>query len=133
MTVAAVVGGTVVTLDGPRRADVLVSGEKIAAIGRADPDPPQHVIDATGCYVLPGGVDPHAHLLANIPHATAAAARGGTTTALSFTNPEAGENDVSCLLRRRADVAGGAATVDIGLHAMLGDPEHATADDLAAI
>jgi len=112
---------------------VLISGEKIASIGRADRGPERDVIDATGCYVLPGGVDPHAHLLADIPHATAAAARGGTTTALSFTNPESGENDASCLLRRRAQVAQGTAAVDLGLHAMLGDPEHVTADDLAAI
>jgi dihydropyrimidinase len=141
VSVAAVVGGTVITPDGPVRADVLVRGGKIAGLAEASPalarladtgqGDGQHV-DAAGCYVLPGGVDPHCHLMAQVHLATAAAARGGTTTALSFTNPDPGQGDLDCLLSRRAEVDGGAAVVDVGLHAMLYDPEHATSADLAA-
>src|SRR6185437_642622 len=50
------------------------------------------------------GVDPHAHLMAQVPLATAAAAQGGTTTALSFTNPDPGEADIDALLARRAEL-----------------------------
>jgi dihydropyrimidinase len=134
--VAAIVGGTVVTPDGIREADVLISGERISGIGRADAHAGEQ-IDATGCYVLPGGVDPHTHLMAQVPLASAAAAAGGTTTALSFTNPDAGQADLDALHDRRAQLDGGGLSpqrpvIDIGLHAMLYDPDHATAADLAA-
>jgi dihydropyrimidinase len=131
VNVAAVVGGTVVTPEGARRADVLISGGKIAGLGEAGSVEGRRV-DAEGCYVLPGGVDPHCHLMAHVRPATAAAARGGTTTALSFTNPEPGQGDLDCLLSRRAEVAGKGAFIDVGLHHMIYDPEHVTAADLAA-
>jgi len=129
--VTAVTGGTVVTPDGERRADVLIRGGKIAALGSAGSAGGQRV-DASGCYVLPGGVDPHCHLMPDVRHATAAAARGGTTTVLSFTNPGAGESDLAALLRCRDEVADGRAAVDIGLHAMIYDPERTSAADLTA-
>jgi dihydropyrimidinase len=134
--VTAVTGGTVVTPDGQRRADLLITGGTITAVGPAGTSPAAPAtgprIDATGCYVLPGGVDPHAHLMAGVQPATAAAARGGTTTALSFTNPDPGERDLDCLRRRVAQVTGGGAVIDVGLHAMLYDPDRATEAELAA-
>ena len=56
-------GGTVVNHDYAARADVLVDGETIVAIGPAlDAPIGAQVIDAGGCYVMPGGIDPHTHL-----------------------------------------------------------------------
>ena len=144
MTVTAVVGGTVITPHGARRTDVLISRGKVAALGDAGAagiaggagGAPGAAaggrIDAAGCFVLPGGVDPHAHLMADVRHATAGAALGGTTTALSFTNPAAGEGDVACLLRRRRELAGVRPVVDVGLHAMLYHPQEVSPADLAA-
>ncbi|HLQ54784.1 MAG TPA: amidohydrolase family protein [Streptosporangiaceae bacterium] len=129
--VAVVTGGTVVTPDGKRRADVLIRDGKIAALDEAGAADGQRV-DASGCYVLPGGVDPHCHLMPDVRRATAAAARGGTTTVLSFSNPGDGEADLDALLRCRAEVAGGRAAVDVGLHAVIYDPEHASTASLAA-
>lgn len=97
------------------------------------PSEATETVDASGCYVLPGGVDPHCHLMTDLPRATAAAARGGTTTVLSFTNPESGESDLACFERRRGEVAAGVAKVDVGLHAMLYDPEHTSHEDLLAL
>ena len=56
-------GGTIVTAERTERADVLVDGETIAAIG-PDLDIPAgaEVIDAGGCLVMPGGIDPHTHM-----------------------------------------------------------------------
>jgi dihydropyrimidinase len=123
--------------DGPREADVAIRGERIAAItprdSRAGRTQAESVLDATGCWVLPGGVDPHTHAVASLRDATLAAAAGGTTTVLSFTNPEPGENDVACLLRRRGEIAGSDAVVDVGLHAAIDSPEQVTPDDLAAV
>ena len=52
--------GTVVTADLTYRADVLIEGGVITQIG-ADLKGDE-VLDATGCYVMPGGIDPHTHL-----------------------------------------------------------------------
>jgi dihydropyrimidinase len=135
VSVSAIVAGTVVTPGDSRQADVLIGNGRITAIedaGTAGTSPGQQRIDASGCYVLPGGVDPHCHLMADIGLATAAAACGGTTTALSFTNPGPREADLDCLLRRRAELSAGQAVVDVGLHAMLHNPQQVTESDLVA-
>ncbi len=95
-------GGTVVTVEGERRADVLVVGETIAAVG-PDLEAPAgaEVIDATGAYVIPGGIDPHTHM--ELPFmgtvasedfftGTSAAAAGGTTSVIDFVIPGPGES-----------------------------------------
>ena len=132
MTISAVTSGTVITPGGPARADVLIDGGTIAAIGDHG-DPGGQRLDASGCYVLPGGVDPHCHLMPGVHAATSAAARGGTTTVLSFTGPAAGERDLDALLRNRGELERDGAVTDIGLHAAIYDPEHISHDDLAAV
>ncbi len=95
-------GGTVVTAEGEFRADVLVQGETIAAVG-PDLDAPAgaRVIDAGGSYVMPGGIDPHTHM--ELPFmgtvasedfftGTSAAAAGGTTTCIDFVIPGNGQD-----------------------------------------
>ncbi|HXZ76923.1 MAG TPA: amidohydrolase family protein [Streptosporangiaceae bacterium] len=132
MSISAVTGGTVITPGGPARADVLIRDGTIAAIGEYR-DPGGQQVDAAGCYVLPGGVDPHCHLMPGVHPATSAAARGGTTTVLTFTGPAAGERDLDALLRERGELERGGAVTDIGLHAAIYDPEHISHDDLAAM
>jgi dihydropyrimidinase len=90
------------------------------------------VLDATGCYVLPGGVDPHCHLMAQVHLATASAARGGTTTALSFTSPGQGEGDLESLLRCREQLSRRHPVIDVGLHTTLYAPDRVTLADLMA-
>jgi dihydropyrimidinase len=53
--------GVVLTSYAEYKADVLIEGEKIAAIGRELETKPHEIIDATGKYVFPGGVDEHVH------------------------------------------------------------------------
>jgi dihydropyrimidinase len=82
--------GTVVTASDTYQADVGMAGEKIVEIGRdVVPDSGMRVIDATGKYVLPGGVVPHTHLdtpsqgtntADDYLSGTSAAACGGTTS-----------------------------------------------------
>lgn len=132
MSIAAVVGGTVVTPGGVSRADVQIRDGKIAAIGDHAAAAGRR-LDASGCFVLPGGVDPHCHLMAGIQPATTAAARGGTTTVLSFTGPAAGERDLDALLRGRSELARDGAVVDVGLHAAIYDPGRLSHDDLVAV
>lgn len=58
----AIVGGTLVTPRGRMRADVLIEDGKVAALGRAGGWNADRSIDVSGHYVLPGVVDPEAHL-----------------------------------------------------------------------
>ena len=87
-------GGTVVTADRQWTADVLIEGEKIAAVGEGLSG--DEVIDAEGAYVIPGGIDPHTHLEMPFMGTTAAetfesgtfaAAAGGTTMIVDFVLP----------------------------------------------
>jgi dihydroorotase-like cyclic amidohydrolase len=83
----AVVGGTLVTPSGARRAGVAIDGGRIVAVGGDDVLPPaRRVHDATGLHVLPGLVDPEAHPGCYVPlkddllTETRAAAAAGVTT-----------------------------------------------------
>ena len=71
------------------RGDLLLDGEKIAAAGEAIECFGAEIYDAAGKYVLPGGVDPHTHVMLTVGEnrvsdgfeaATRAALAGGTTT-----------------------------------------------------
>jgi dihydropyrimidinase len=57
-----IAGGTVVTATETTEADVVIEDEKVAAIGRGMSVEADRVIDATGRYVMPGGVDVHTHM-----------------------------------------------------------------------
>lgn len=87
-------GGTVVAADRQYQADVLIEGETIAAIG--DNLTGDEAVDASGTYVIPGGIDPHVHLempfmgtssADDFESGTIAAASGGTTTVVDFCIP----------------------------------------------
>lgn len=117
-------GGLVVSAAGRERADVLVEGETIAAVGRDLDAPAERVLDAGGQYVLPGGVDPHTHFDLDVGPVTSsddfetgsiAALFGGTTTIIDFATPGRGEPLARGLERWRAK-ADGKTAVDYGLH-----------------
>src|SRR5437899_6962118 len=85
--------GTVVTATDLYKGDVLVEDEKITLIGTSLDMPADTVIDASGKYVLPGGIDVHTHLDMPFGGATSAddfetgtiaAAFGGTTSIVDF-------------------------------------------------
>ena len=104
-------GGTVVTAEGESRADVLINGEQIAAVGaKLDVPAGAQVIDAGGAYVMPGGIDPHTHM--ELPFmgtvasedfftGTSAAAAGGTTTIIDFVMPNPKESIIEAYKKWR--------------------------------
>ena len=130
----AILGGMVVTPGGVVAGGLRVDGGVLREIG---PDvtaaPGDQVVDADGCHVLPGGVDPHCHVMADPAAASKAAAMGGTTTILSFSSPEAGEGPCSALRRARDVVAGGASAVDVGLHAACYGPDELLEDGVSEL
>jgi len=110
-------GGTVVNHDYSRRADVLVIERTIVAIGpNLDPPAGADVIDAGGCYILPGGIDPHTHLelmfmgtvsADDFASGTTAALSGGTTMVVDFCIPSPGQSMLAAYQdwRRKAETA----------------------------
>jgi dihydropyrimidinase len=114
-------GGTIVTHDLTYTADVLINGGTITAIG---PDlKGDTVIDATGAFVMPGGIDPHTHL--EMPFmgtstaetwesGTFAAASGGTTMIVDhiISSP----NDLLGPLALWEERAARQASIDYGFH-----------------
>ena len=83
MTTTLLTGGTVVSATGRSAADVLLDGETIAAVlaprstllGHDLAASVDRVIDATGKYVIPGGIDAHTHM--QLPF-------GGTSSSATF-------------------------------------------------
>src|SRR6204780_2049940 len=117
-------GGTVVNHDNARRADVLIDGGTIVAVGDNLQAPASaEVVDAGGCYVMPGGIDPHTHLeLAfmgsvsadDFEWGTKAALSGGTTMVVDFCIPSPRQSLLASYQdwRRKAEGAAG----DYGFH-----------------
>jgi dihydropyrimidinase len=118
-----IAGGDVVGATGVQRADVLVSGERVEAVGPG-PWTADEIIDATGKLVLPGAVDVHTHLDMEVGVArssddfltgTRAAACGGTTTVVDFATAYRGQTAAEGLDAWHAK-ARGRAVVDYGFH-----------------
>ncbi|MFD6451643.1 dihydropyrimidinase [Nocardia sp. NPDC055165] len=130
-------GGTVVSATGSQLLDVLIDDETIVAVLQpgstalgadlaADADT---VIDATGKYVIPGGVDGHTHM--QLPFGgteasdtfetgTRAAAWGGTTTIVDFAVQKPGQRVQDTLAEWHGKAAGRCA-IDYGFHQIIGD------------
>ena len=135
-------GGRVATVSDVFEADVGITGETIAAIGRGLPAG-RREIDARGKLVLPGGVDSHAHIeqlsAAGIMNAdtfesaTTSAAFGGTTSVISFAAQHVGMHlpqvvsDYHALARK-------GAVIDYAFHMIIADPTVETlAHDIPAL
>lgn len=98
--------GTIVTADLTYKADIKVDGGRIVEIG---PDlAAEETLDATGCYVMPGGIDPHVHLempfmgtysADDFDSGTRAALAGGTTMVVDFCLPDPGQSLLDALKR----------------------------------
>lgn len=132
-----ITNGTVVNANGSQRADVLVEGETIAAVGTglaALVGSVDRTIDATGRLVIPGGIDVHTHM--ELPFGgtfakdtfetgTRAAAFGGTTTIIDFAVQTRGKS-----LREGLDAwhakAQGNCAIDYGFHMIMSDVNAST-------
>src|SRR3979490_2888969 len=135
-------GGKVATASDVFEADVAISGETIAAIGRGLPAA-RREIDARGKLVLPGGVDSHAHIeqlsAAGIVNAdtfesaTTAASFGGTTTVIAFAAQHVGMK-LPQVLEDYHTLAKKGAVIDYAFHMIIADPtKEALQTDLPAL
>jgi dihydropyrimidinase len=129
-----ITGGTVVSATGSGPAEVLIDGETIAAVfspgtSALGPVSADTVIDATGKYVIPGGVDGHTHM--EMPFGgtqasdtfetgTRAAAWGGTTTIVDFVVQAHGQH-VQDQVALWHEKAAGNCAIDYAFHQIIGD------------
>lgn len=135
---ALIKNGTIVTANGEYISDIRTDGETIAAIGKnITPDKGEEVIDATGKYVLPGGVDQHVHFSFTYKgsktrgfETSNAAAVGGTTTLIEFVNQEKGRGLVETIEDYRKTDADGIAMVDYSFHSVMTDPRDEVIDEI---
>ncbi|MCC8932296.1 dihydropyrimidinase [Rhizobium sp. 'Codium 1'] len=121
MTTTVIKGGTIVTADLTYKADVRIEGGVIVEIG---PDlSGDTVLDATGCYVMPGGIDPHVHLempfmgtysADDFESGTRAGLAGGTTMVVDFCLPGPDQSLLEAL--QMWDNKSGRATADYSFH-----------------
>jgi dihydropyrimidinase len=136
MSTLLIKGGTVVSSTGRAEADVLVDGEQVVAVlapgsallGQDLGSSVDQVVDATGKYVIPGGIDAHTHM--QLPFGgteasdtfetgTIAAAWGGTTSIIDFAVQKYGER-VEDGLSAWHEKARGNCAVDYGFHQIIG-------------
>ena len=124
--------GTILTATSEFTGDLYIEGETIQQIGynlKADAD---RIVDATGRYILPGGVDEHVHYGSfggRLFETAEAAAVGGTTTIVDFA-PQ--EKDVPLLdaIRRQAAKAEHISSVDFAFHAVIMDPKESVFEEV---
>src|SRR5205809_1486806 len=135
-------GGRVVTPADDYVGDVYAEGERITLIGESLDVQADKVIDATGKYVLPGGIDPHTHLdmpfggtvtIDDVESGQTSAAFGGTTCHVDFIIQPTGATFTASLDEWRAK-ANGKQVIDMGYHMAVTDlKEGGTLEELASL
>jgi dihydropyrimidinase len=121
--------GKIISPEGEFSGDLLVVGEKIAALGvNLPPAPGDRLVDASNCVVLPGIIDAHTHIqldtgLYQTPDdwqiGATAAACGGVTTVIDFATQFPGQTLAEAVQERQKQAA--VAVIDYGLHCMITD------------
>lgn len=133
--------GSIVTAADAYNADILIENGVISQIGKNLSYHDAEVIDATGHYVFPGGVDPHTHLEMpfggtvtkdDFETGTIAAAFGGTTTIIDFCLTNKGEPLKDAIETWHAKSAG-KAVIDYGFHLMIGEVNDAVLTELPSV
>ena len=123
--------GRVITAVDDYLADIFIKNEIVTLIGENLEIEADEVIDASGKYLFPGGLDPHTHLdmpfggttsADDFETGTRAAAHGGTTTLIDFAIQSKGHSTLEALDTWHAK-ADGKTAIDYGFHMIVTDLE----------
>ena len=133
-------GGTIVTASGEYKADLGISDGKIAACSASLGNGDAEIIDASGKYIMPGGVDQHVHfsfVYNGSPvrgfETSSAAAAGGTTTVVEFVNQEQGKSITASIKDYERDRVAGKAAIDYSFHGVLTDASEETFREIPSL
>jgi dihydropyrimidinase len=142
-----IAGGQVVGPAGATPMDVIIDGETITALAAPGSGlatswaaESERVIDATGRYVLPGGIDAHTHMempfggtfsADTFETGTRAAAWGGTTTIIDFAVQAKGTS-LQATLDKWHSKADGNCAIDYGFHMIVSDVNDTTLKEMDA-
>jgi dihydropyrimidinase len=142
MSSVLIKGGRVITAADDYVGDVFIENERISLIGESLDLEADRVIDASGKYVLPGGIDPHTHLdmpfggtvtIDDVESGQTAAAFGGTTCHVDFVIQPQGASFADALDEWRAK-ANGKQVIDMGYHMAITDlDEGGSLEELASL
>ena len=141
MSTLLIRNGTVVTATDQYRADVFVRDDKIVAIGNELGVSADKEVDASDCYVLPGGIDAHTHM--ELPFmgtyasdtfytGTLAGLHGGTTTIIDFAIQSQGDS-LANAVKAWHDKADGHAVGDYAFHMAVTDFNDKTKAEVPSI
>lgn len=118
--------GTIISATSEYVADILVDDEIIQKVGLNLPEEEHDVVDATGKYVFPGGVDEHVHMGpfdSKSFETSHAALVGGTTTIVDFAPQFPGMTLVESMKKHAEENAQGVAACDYSFHTMVMDTD----------
>ena len=134
-------GGTIVIGQTVSQQDLLIQGERISALGDMSDRMADVEVDATGLLVLPGAVDTHVHFNDEFMNTvsvhdyytgTLAAAYGGVTSIVDFSNQAPGEPLLSTVKHKNKEAAGN-ALVDWGVHPVITEPTPQTLAEIPSV
>ena len=123
--------GRIITAVDDYMGDVFIENETITHIGKSLDMEADEILDASGKYLFPGGLDPHTHLdmpfggtvsADDFETGTRAAAHGGTTTLVDFAIQTKGQSTLEALDTWHAKAEGKTA-IDYGFHMIVTDLE----------
>ena len=123
--------GRIITAVDDYIGDVFIENETVTHIGKSLDMEADEILDASGKYLFPGGLDPHTHLdmpfggtvsADNFETGTRAAAHGGTTTLIDFAIQTKGQSTLEALDTWHAK-ADGKTAIDYGFHMIVTDLE----------
>jgi dihydropyrimidinase len=136
--------GVLVSGSGQAALDVAITDGKISGLLQPGTEAPAHrTVDASHCYVLPGGIDTHTHVswpLADggrtddgFANAGRAAALGGTTTIVDFVPPLGPEQRLIDAARDRIAEIEAGSPIDVALHPILNRCDAGILEDIPAV
>ncbi len=132
--------GTIITAVDEYKADIYIEEEKISAIGENLSMKAEKVIDASGKFVLPGGVDQHVHYSFDYKgekvrgfETTNAAIAGGTTTVIEFVNQEPGKGIAETIEEYDRIEAAPQAMADYSFHGVICDPSDKVFEEIKTL
>ncbi|ALO16350.1 D-hydantoinase [Salinivirga cyanobacteriivorans] len=136
--ITRIAGGTLVTSKSMQVTDVWIKDDKVMHVGAGDFHA-EETIDASGLYLLPGGVDPHVHMQLPTPAGpssdtfytgSVAALHGGTTTIIDFVTPQPGQSLVDALEARMQEAE--SSLIDYSFHISPIEWRDTTAEEIEA-